>query len=100
MHTASLPFVQRGDPIADKAWTVLDERRAFTSNTPAIQSVFGQLQSGGGFFNGQQNIERHDDSFFCAISPDTDEHAKESEEMQRRQTPSSKERKRESKRFQ
>ena len=79
MHTASLPFVQSGDPIADKAWTVLDERRPFASDAPAIQSVLGQFQSVGGFFNGQKHIERHDDSFFCEIRPDTDEHAKESE---------------------
>jgi hypothetical protein len=52
-HALLRPHIGCGDEISNQAWAIFDEGRAFTCNAPAVQCVLGNLQMGGGIFDGQ-----------------------------------------------
>ena len=51
-HAFLRPPIKCCDKVTDKPGAVFDEGRAFPCYTPAVQSVLGNLQMGGGIFDG------------------------------------------------
>ena len=52
-HALLRPHIKRGDEITDQPGAIFDKGRAFTGYAPAVQSVLGNLQMGGGIFDGE-----------------------------------------------
>lgn len=52
-HALLRPHIKRGDEITNQASAIFDEGGTFTGYAPAVQCVLGNLQMGGGIFDGE-----------------------------------------------